>query len=80
MSLDINLVDVRYTPNATRIPEQLPKLGTLADCPLNQNQGWYYDVPGSPTKIELCPGTCARLTAGSLNLFAGCAPLVGTVH
>jgi hypothetical protein len=55
-------------------------ISTLADCTLNQNQGWYYDAPASPMKIELCPGTCAKLTAGSLALVAGCAPLRGMVH
>jgi hypothetical protein len=39
MVLDINLLDVRYTPNATRIPEQVPKLGGLAD-------GWISAMDG----------------------------------
>jgi len=41
--------------------------------------GWYYDNPGTPTKITLCPQTCEplRMTMGStVQVLYGC-PTVG---
>lgn len=35
--------------------------------------GWYYDNPGSPTEVLLCPATCDRVSAGgTLNVAFGC--------
>jgi hypothetical protein len=77
--IDPNKVDVSYTPSATGITEPVAKLNNLGDCVTNQNQGWYYDSPATPTKIMICPGTCARFAAGSVQLLSGCAPvIVGT--
>jgi hypothetical protein len=81
MTLDTNKVDVSYTPAATLVPEPVAKLNNLGDCQINNNQGWYYDSPGSPTKIEICPGTCARFAAGTVNLLSGCLPVIDmTLH
>jgi hypothetical protein len=74
--LDKDKVDVSYTPSATRVSEPVAKLNNLGDCSVNQGQGWYYDSPGAPTKILICPGTCARFAAGSVQLLSGCAPVI----
>src|SRR4029078_4961291 len=37
--------------------------------------GWYYDKPGSPSLITLCPTTCSPLTAtpnSHLQVLIGC--------
>jgi hypothetical protein len=75
-TIDKDKVDVSYTPSATGITEPVAKLNNFSDCSVNQNQGWYYDSPGAPTKIEICPGTCARFAAGTVKLLSGCAPVI----
>src|SRR5262249_25437591 len=75
LTIDPNLVTVRYTPNATKVPEDVLKLGAIGDCSLNGNQGWFYDIPDKPTKIMMCPGTCAKFAAGSVQTISGCKPV-----
>jgi hypothetical protein len=76
-ALDPSKLGVRYTPTATGIPEQVPRLGSLGDCLVNQNQGWYYDAPGAPKKVLICSGTCAKFTAGKPEMVSGCTPVKG---
>ena len=53
-------------------------VGSSADC---SGDGWYYDVDpfadgGTPTKIDLCPTTCATVRASvaqSVAVVQGCA-------
>ena len=37
--------------------------------------GWYYDDPVNPQRIELCPASCQRVSApgGNLTYSVGCA-------
>ncbi len=45
--------------------------------------GWYYDNPGMPTKITLCPQTCEplRMAAGStVQVLYGCPTMGPVVH
>jgi hypothetical protein len=78
--LDPNKVDVSYTPTATGVTEPVAKLNNLGDCQINNSQGWYYDSPGAPTKILICPGTCSRFAAGSVQLLSGCPPVIDMTH
>jgi hypothetical protein len=75
--LDITQVAVTYTPSATGAEAQVPKLNGLGDCELNMNNGWFYDSPTSPTKIIVCPGTCAKFAAGVVKTASGCQPIGG---
>jgi hypothetical protein len=75
--LDITQVAVTYTPSATGVEAQVPKLNGLGDCDLNNGQGWFDDAPTSPTKIEVCPGTCSKFAAGTVKTASGCEPLPG---
>ncbi|HEX4336967.1 MAG TPA: vWA domain-containing protein [Polyangiaceae bacterium] len=77
MSLDINQVAVTYTPSATMVEAQVPKLNGLGDCELNMGDGWFYDSPTNPSKIEVCPGTCSKFAAGVVKTASGCKPDVG---
>jgi len=79
MSFDPDLVKVEYTPNATKVPEEVVKVQNLGACAFNQNQGWYYDIPppAAPTKILVCPGTCTKFAAGTIDIRLGCAPIEG---
>lgn len=63
-------VDVVYTPQGGS-PKALAQLWYGTDC----GQGWYYDDYASPTKISLCPETCATVKADSgakLAVEIGC--------
>jgi hypothetical protein len=82
--LDINMVAVTYTPSATGVEAQVPKLQGLSDCDINKDPtdgaagwGWYYDSPTMPTKILTCPGTCAKFAAGVVKTSSACIPTPG---
>jgi hypothetical protein len=77
MSLDISQVAVTYTPSSTMVEAQVPKLNGLGDCELNGNNGWFYDSPTKPSKIEVCPGTCQKFAAGVVKTASGCNPDIG---
>jgi hypothetical protein len=69
-SLDVNAVNVNYTPAGQ--PAQT--LAYSADC--SDPNGWHYDNVGTPTKVEMCPGICQTLKAdtsgGKLDVIFGC--------
>jgi hypothetical protein len=72
-TLDFNAVNLVFTPSGGA-PE------TLAydkDC---VGPGWRYADPQSPTKIEICPASCATIQGdlrASINLELGCATVGG---
>jgi hypothetical protein len=43
-----------------------------------QKGGWYYDDPARPTRINLCPASCAAVAApgGQLRISVGCNTIV----
>lgn len=52
----------------------LYQVASAAECGTS-NDGWYYDDPAEPTRIALCPETCARASAtvaGELRVVLGC--------
>lgn len=52
------------------------KVNGKADC---ANGGWYYDDEAAPSKIELCPASCATVKKdpnGKLEVLLGCATIV----
>jgi hypothetical protein len=77
MKLDINGLALTYTPSATGVEAQIPKLQGLSDCDLNMGNGWFFDSPSNPTKIMTCPGTCSKFAAGEVKTVTGCMPLLG---
>jgi hypothetical protein len=76
MKLDPTKVQVVYTP-ATGSPEEVPSIESLAACANNPHGGWYYDFPADPTKISVCPCTCAQFQAGHVDVRLGCKPRLG---
>jgi len=50
---------------------------TLGDCAEAENGGWYYDNASAPTRIYVCPCTCARFGAGRVDVRLGCEPRLG---
>ena len=77
VAFDPSRVAVTYTPSATMVETQIPKLGGLSDCDLNMGNGWFYDSPTKPAQILTCPATCAKFSAGVVKTAYGCAPVSG---
>jgi hypothetical protein len=70
-TLDPNRVNVVWVPGSGT-PEDILNVGDEAGCGIS---GWYYDDPQNPTRIILCPGTCAAVRAdpdGEINIEFGC--------
>jgi hypothetical protein len=76
MKLDTAKVQVLYTPSSGD-PEEVPSISSLSACANNPNGGWYYDDLEHPSKITVCPCTCARLQAGRIDVRLGCKPRLG---
>jgi hypothetical protein len=77
MILDPNLVQVIYQPyssTTTKKPTQeIPAAGSAGACGTG-NGGWYFDNPSAPTKVTLCPCSCANLGSGKIAVKFGCRP------
>ncbi|HEX2870049.1 MAG TPA: vWA domain-containing protein [Polyangiaceae bacterium] len=76
MKLDTGKVQVVYTPSSGEA-EEVPSISSLAACAKNPNGGWYYDDAEHPSKITVCPCTCARFQAGRVDVRLGCKPRLG---
>jgi hypothetical protein len=73
-TLDPNQVNVKYQMGGQPPGVTLPQVADAAAC--TGSGGWYYDVPSAPTKITLCPSTCADVQADSqanVSVELGCA-------
>jgi hypothetical protein len=67
MLVNVNIVDTTTTP-ATYVP-------SAEDCQLASGPAWYYDNPEAPTKMYVCPATCALLTTlptATVQVLLGC--------
>jgi hypothetical protein len=74
---DPTRVNVEYTPGSGTTPQVLPAVPDQAHCPAS-GDAWYFDDPNAPTRIALCPTTCARIAAdaaGEVDLLLGCLTL-----
>lgn len=73
--IDYGLVNVEHTPPGAPTPNTILYVGDEASCdPVTG--GWYYDIDpseGDPTRILMCPATCALLQeGGDLEIRVGC--------
>lgn len=72
-ALDFAKVNLNYAPGGQNPAPVLNVPGGQADC--TAAGGWYYDDPASPTRIFLCPATCAAVqadTAAKIDVLFGC--------
>jgi hypothetical protein len=70
--LDLGLVNVVLVPQSSGA-EPILNVAGPDDC---QYGGWYYDPPGDPQSIELCPNTCdvvSTLKGAGFQVLFGCA-------
>jgi hypothetical protein len=75
-NVNFNEVQVVYT-TGNGVSEEVPRVGKVEDCARAENGGWYYDDPADPKHIRVCPCTCSRFQAGSVDIRLGCKPRVG---
>ena len=71
--LDFNAVNVEYTPGDGSPAQILGKVDNEAAC--GPAGGWYYDNPGDPAQILLCPASCDLIsgdTTGQVDIVLGC--------
>ncbi|HEY3450570.1 MAG TPA: hypothetical protein VGK67_29710 [Myxococcales bacterium] len=74
-TLDLNKVNVQYTPGTGGSPQLFVQVLDEAHCP-SGSDGWHYDDSTNPTKIVLCSATCQRVqadTSGQVDILIGCA-------
>jgi hypothetical protein len=74
-TLDLNTVNVQYTPSSG----SATTLTYDKDC---KGPGWRYDSQTSPTKIEICPASCDAIKVdpnGKIDLVIGCATVGGGI-
>lgn len=60
----------------------LGNVSTVTDCAA-AGDGWYYDDPDAPTKIETCPDTCTKIktsTDAKVQLLVGCVTQPAIFH
>jgi len=77
MQLDPDQVNFSYTPKGVGMSKILLRADNLLDC--NGQPGWYYDSNTNPTKIILCPASCATVQAdadGKVDVLFGCKSLI----
>lgn len=79
-SLDFTRINVDFTNGASS--ERLLAVSSQAACDPTSG-GWYYDqdpaTGGMPTKISICPATCARFEAaqqGAVQIKLGCQTMI----
>ena len=66
-------VQMVYSPVVGDV-EEIPYVGLLGGCAGSDYGGWYFDSAANPTSVRVCPCTCSRFGAGTLELVVGCAP------
>jgi hypothetical protein len=78
--LDYGSVNIETRVGANGTPQITQKVPDAASCGAG---GWFYDSPTAPTKITLCPSTCAPLTntmGSHLQILIGCASQTGPIR
>lgn len=67
--VNVDVVDARGRRRLGYVPSR-------EDCSRTQDkQGWYFDDPGAPTRMQACASTCAALSAlaaGKVEIELGC--------
>jgi hypothetical protein len=64
-------VSLLYTPNATGIPVELPRVASADAC--GSEPGWYLEEQ-LPKTLIACPSSCETFTGGRLSARVDCPP------
>jgi hypothetical protein len=74
--VDPDRVEFEYTPSQGGGVHKLQRANDASSC--GADGGWYYDDNDQPTKLVLCPSTCAMVQADpepQLDILIACAPV-----
>lgn len=77
MTVDPTRVNVTFQPSSGAAGT-LSQVVDATGC--GTRKSWYYDAPGAPTRIELCPAACDLVRGdarGSLEVLLGCVTACG---
>jgi hypothetical protein len=77
-TIDPDKINVSYTPSGGQ-PVTIGRVGDVSACDATAG-GWYYDVPGAPTNVIMCPATCDVLKSsanGQAQILFGCKTQTG---
>jgi Mg-chelatase subunit ChlD len=77
--LDFGKVNVRFTPGDGQPAQGFVYVMTKDNCAAAPSNGWYYDDPNMPTKVELCDDACTQVKAsasGTIDVIYGCATII----
>ncbi len=72
-TVDPDQVSLSYLPGGAGNPVPVSRVPDSSAC--GGGDGWYYDNNANPTKISLCPTTCATMKAdpqAKVNIATGC--------
>ena len=72
-SVDPDQVSLSYLPGGSSNPIGFPRVGDSGAC--GGGDGWYYDNDANPSRIFLCPTTCATMKAdpnAKVSISLGC--------
>ncbi len=73
-------MNISFSTNGTT--QRLGNVPTKGECAA-AGGGWYYDNPGTPTRIITCPETCAAIQAvtdAKVQVLVGCTTEPATVR
>ncbi|MCY1064071.1 VWA domain-containing protein [Nannocystis sp. RBIL2] len=73
--IDFDKVNVEFDDGT---PETFGKVPSPAEC-ADVSDGWYYDDEQNPTKIVVCPQTCAKIQGvpdAKINIEFGCETII----
>jgi hypothetical protein len=76
---DVNAVNVEWSVGDDGDTKRLINVVDEAGCTKASSTGWFYDTPKAPTRIKLCPDTCAALGEQvnvSVRIVEGCETTV----
>lgn len=62
-------------PTCAAEVQEIPWVDGRNGCTGSTNGGWYFDDESDPSKLLVCPCTCALFSVGRVDIQYGCAPL-----
>jgi hypothetical protein len=71
---DLRGIYVQYANSVASDWITIPRVDSPEDCALNGDEGWFFDDPVTPSRIELCAGTCEKMPGSQVQILFGCTP------
>jgi hypothetical protein len=77
-TIDFGKVNVQHVPGNGNPTKDLVHVTAAANCDQTTG-GWYYNDENAPSRILMCPATCAGMAAdgGAPDILYGCPTMIG---